>query len=543
MRSGLIGMLSQNLILMGVFFTVPLYLQMVLGLDALETGIKMLPVSVMMFLAAAAGSRLSGRFPVRSIVRAGLVITGLASITLLATIDPELNERGFAIAMGALGLGMGLLASQLGNVVQSSVDASGRSEAGGLQFTGQQLGSSLGIALIGAVVLTSLTSVFLSNVESNPAISDKVASQVSVAVGTGIDFVSTDQIETAAQDAGLSEAETTALVGDYEDAQLQSLKLGLLLAAFLALGSLVFTRELPRTVPPDEVGGHGARSARRDGGRRAAGGVARARAGYPRPMDAIVVDGLEKTYGKDVRALDGIRFSVPEGEVFGLLGPNGAGKSTTVRILATLTTRRRGNGDGGGPRRRPRGGSRAARDRLRPAGLGRRPRGDGPREPRSSRAACRACAAPTSSGARAELLETFGLTDKAHGAREDLLGRDEAAPRRGDGPRPPAPGALPGRADDRASTPRRAPRCGRSSSALAAAERLTILLTTHYLEEADRLARRVAIVSRGQVVVEGTPEELKRALRGDAVTVELDGRRHRPPRGRDRRRPRRRPSR
>ena len=64
-------------------------------------------------------------------------------------------------------------------------------------------------------------------------------------------------------------------------------------------------------------------------------------------MDAIVVDGLEKTYGKDTRALDGIRFSVPEGEVFGLLGPNGAGKSTTVRILATLTradagTRRRG---------------------------------------------------------------------------------------------------------------------------------------------------------------------------------------------------------
>ena len=58
---------------------------------------------------------------------------------------------------------------------------------------------------------------------------------------------------------------------------------------------------------------------------------------------------------------------------------------------------------------------------------------------------------------------------------------------------------------------------------LAAAERLTILLTTHYLEEADRLARRVAIVSRGKVVVEGSPEELKRELRGDAVTVELDG--------------------
>ena len=252
-RSGLIGLFSQNLILMGIFFTVPLYLQMVLGLDALETGIKMLPVSVMMFIAAAAGSRLSGRHSVRSIVRVGLITTGIASLMLLTTIDPDLNERGFALSMAALGVGMGLLASQLGNVVQSSVDASGRSEAGGLQFTGQQLGSSLGVALIGAVVLSGLTAVFVSNIESNPAISDKVASQVSVAVGTGIDFVSTDQIEAAAQDAGLDEATATALVGDYQDAQLQSLKLGLLLAAFLALASLLFTRDLPRTVPSNEV--------------------------------------------------------------------------------------------------------------------------------------------------------------------------------------------------------------------------------------------------------------------------------------------------
>jgi Na+/melibiose symporter-like transporter len=248
-RSGLIGLFSQNLILMGIFFVVPLYLQMVLGLDALETGIRMLPTSVMMFLAAALGSRLSSRFPVRTIVRAGLVITGVAALILLWTIDPELHERGFAVAMGALGVGMGLLASQLGNVVQSSVDASGRSEAGGLQYTGQQVGSSLGVALIGAVVLTGLTNVFVSNIESNPAISDEVASQVSVAAGTGVDFVSSDQIEAAAQDAGLDKAATTALVGDYEDAQLAALKLGLLVAALFALASLPFTRDLPREAP------------------------------------------------------------------------------------------------------------------------------------------------------------------------------------------------------------------------------------------------------------------------------------------------------
>src|SRR5262249_31747306 len=72
LRSGLAGLFSQNLVLMGVFFTIPLYLQLVLGLDALQTGIKMLPTSVAMFLAAAAGSRLSGRLSVRTITRAGL---------------------------------------------------------------------------------------------------------------------------------------------------------------------------------------------------------------------------------------------------------------------------------------------------------------------------------------------------------------------------------------------------------------------------------------------------------------------------------------
>jgi EmrB/QacA subfamily drug resistance transporter len=249
LRSGLIGLFSQNLILMGVFFTIPLYLQLVIGLDALETGLRMLPVSVAMFLASAAGSRLSGRFPVRSIVRAGLVTTTTATVMLLATIDPELDGSSFAWAMGVLGVGMGLMASQLGNVVQSSVDASGRGEAGGLQFTGQQLGSSLGVALLGAVVLTGLTNAFVSNVSSDERISSVVSDQVGVAVGSGIDFVSADQVGAAAREAGLDDETAEAVVDDYEAAQLQSLKTGLLAAAFLALLSLSFTKDLPHEDP------------------------------------------------------------------------------------------------------------------------------------------------------------------------------------------------------------------------------------------------------------------------------------------------------
>jgi ABC-2 type transport system ATP-binding protein len=237
-------------------------------------------------------------------------------------------------------------------------------------------------------------------------------------------------------------------------------------------------------------------------------------------MDAIVVDGLEKTYGRGVRALDGIRFSVPEGEVFGLLGPNGAGKSTTVRILATLTTADSGSA------------TVAGHDVAREAGAVRRAIGYVPQASGVDREATghenlilqgrlQGMRGPELERRSADLLETFGLTDKSNALvktysggmkrrldvamglvhRPQVLFLDE-----------PTTGLDP---EARAAM-------WEELEALAAAERLTILLTTHYLEEADRLARRVAIVSKGKVVVEGVPEELKRELRGDAVTVELD---------------------
>lgn len=245
LRSGLFGLFSQNLILMGVFFVVPLYLQLVLGFDALKTGEKMLPVSVTMLVASALGSRLSSRFAVRSIVRTGLMVVIVGIVVLLWTIQPSLADAGFFAGMAILGIGMGLMVSQLGNVVQSSVDESGRSEAGGLQYTGQQLGSSLGVALIGAIVLAGLLGTFVSNVESDSRISPDVAAQVGVAVGSGIDLVPSDEVRTAAQQAGIDQAATEAIVEDYERAQLVSLKSGLLAAALLALVSLMFTRELP----------------------------------------------------------------------------------------------------------------------------------------------------------------------------------------------------------------------------------------------------------------------------------------------------------
>ena len=97
---------------------------------------------------------LAKRFAPKPLVRTGLGVVFVSILMLLTTIEPELDNAPFLIAMGVLGIGMGLIVSQLGNVVQSAVGDADRSEAGGLQSTAQQLGSSLGTAFLGAIVIT-----------------------------------------------------------------------------------------------------------------------------------------------------------------------------------------------------------------------------------------------------------------------------------------------------------------------------------------------------------------------------------------------------
>jgi len=110
LRAGLQTFLAQNLIPMGAFFSIPLYLQLVVGLNALETGLRMLPVSIAMFVTSLSGSVLAMRFSPRTIVRAGFGVLMVALLLLIAAIEPALRSGGFAFAMAMLGIGMGLVA-------------------------------------------------------------------------------------------------------------------------------------------------------------------------------------------------------------------------------------------------------------------------------------------------------------------------------------------------------------------------------------------------------------------------------------------------
>jgi len=247
LRSGLWMFLAQNLILMGIFFVVPLYLQVVQGYDAFETGMRMLPVSVTLFVVAMSGPVLARHFGPRAVIRAGLGVLLVGAVGLTAVLKPAIVTTPFLIAMGVIGVGIGLLASQLGNVVQSSVGADARSEAGGLQYTSQQLGAALGTALIGAVVLSSLATGLSHDISSDPRVSDQVSQQVGIQLESGVSFVSVTQVEAGLHDAGVPPSESAAIIEHYSASQLQALRTGLMLAALVALVAFAFTGNLPRT--------------------------------------------------------------------------------------------------------------------------------------------------------------------------------------------------------------------------------------------------------------------------------------------------------
>jgi MFS family permease len=245
LRAGLSTLVGQQLVLMGTFFVIPVYLQVVLGLDAFETGKRLLPLSVAMLVFALLGPRIAARRSPRVVAQIGLIAVSIGALVMLATLDVTLNDTGFRVALGLIGAGAGLLASQLGNVIMSSVAPTKTSEAGGLQGTAQNLGSSLGTAIIGAVLLASLATGFSERITDNPDVPPAARETIVANTEQGIDIVPVAAVEDAAVDGGLSPDQARAVAADYGDAQLDALRLSLGAVGLAALLSLWLTRRLP----------------------------------------------------------------------------------------------------------------------------------------------------------------------------------------------------------------------------------------------------------------------------------------------------------
>jgi hypothetical protein len=239
----------QYFVQMGVFFVIPLFLSISLGLSALATGVRLLPLSVTLLLAAGGVPRFFPQASPRRVVRLGLLAMLLGSVVLLAAIDADASAEIVTVPLLLMGLGIGALASQLGSVTVSAVPDELSPEVGGLQNTATNLGASLGTALAGSVLIASLTASFLSGIQENPAVPPAVSAEASVELAAGIPFVSDADLDEALAAAGVSPDTAAVIVDENSEARLLALRAALAVIALVALVALFFTNRIPTVQP------------------------------------------------------------------------------------------------------------------------------------------------------------------------------------------------------------------------------------------------------------------------------------------------------
>jgi MFS family permease len=249
LRGGVVSFFFQFLVQAGLFFVVPLFLSIALGLSAIETGVRLLPLSLTLLLGAAGIPKLFPDASPRRVIRLGFISLFAGLVLLVALLDlgagPEIVTWPLLLA----GLGIGAMASQLGSVTVSSVPDEQSGEVGGLQNTGTQLGASIGTALAGAVLISALTASFFTGIQGNPDVPANVAAKAETELSGGIPFISDADLEAALSDAGVPTATADAIVDENAQARIDGLRNALSILALITLLALAFLRGIPTVQP------------------------------------------------------------------------------------------------------------------------------------------------------------------------------------------------------------------------------------------------------------------------------------------------------
>ncbi len=246
LTGGLVAFFFQFMVQSGLFFTVPLFLSVVLELSALQTGLRILPLSLTLLLAALLVPRLAPLASPRLVVRLGLLAILAGTMVLVAGLDPGANAGIVLIPMALVGAGIGALASQLGAITVSGAPERQSAEVGGLQNTFTNFGASLGTAVVGAVLIAGLTSGLAHGVANNPAIPPSVTAHATVQLEGGVPFVSDSQLRSKLVSTDLPSATQEAIVAENASARLYGLRSALWVVVLMAVAALFCTGLLPR---------------------------------------------------------------------------------------------------------------------------------------------------------------------------------------------------------------------------------------------------------------------------------------------------------
>ena len=226
-------------------FTMPLLFQLSFEFTAMQTGRALIPFSAGLLVFAVLGARLSARYSAKGIIQVGflLVIAGL--VIIAGTIKPDAVPSDLATGV-VFGMGLGLIASQILNLILSSVSAEDTAEASGLNGTFEQLGNAVGVALVGTIMLGGLIAGVQDNIYDSSAVPEQHKAALIEAAESSVYLMSNTELENELNNIGASAAVKSEALSIYSLARTQAFQAGLSFLIFISLLGLVKTTMLPK---------------------------------------------------------------------------------------------------------------------------------------------------------------------------------------------------------------------------------------------------------------------------------------------------------
>jgi hypothetical protein len=264
LRGGLTSFFFQYLLQAGLFFAVPLFLSVSLGLSAIDTGVRLLPLSITLLVAAAGIPKAFPNASPRSVVQIGFLALFAGIIVMVGALDAGAGPEIVTWPMLLAGVGIGALASQVGAVTVSAVPDEQSAEVGGLQNTVTNLGASIGTAVSGAVLIAALTTSLVAGIQNNPAVPADLKSKAKTELASGVPFLSDSDLRAALEKAGVPKQTADQVVKVNSTARIDALRSSLSVIAIVALLALFFSLSIPTTQP---MGGRAEGSDERPEGR------------------------------------------------------------------------------------------------------------------------------------------------------------------------------------------------------------------------------------------------------------------------------------
>ncbi|MCI0833039.1 MAG: MFS transporter, partial [Chloroflexi bacterium] len=242
--AGLPVLATQTFAQAGLLFLIPLYAQSFLGLDAFETGLTILPLSIAVLLTSIVSPGLGKKIYPRYIIQAGLVVLFAGGVILALALDDATAGGDLALGLAVVGVGIGLVVGQLPNLILSGVDSEEASEASGLQGTAQNLGMALGTAVVGTVILSVSIASIGSQVDDSTILTPEIKAEVTEALEEDVNTAGTEDLELALEAASTEvQAEAEQI---FIDGSINGFQAAIFAGAIVALLGALLTFRLPK---------------------------------------------------------------------------------------------------------------------------------------------------------------------------------------------------------------------------------------------------------------------------------------------------------